>query len=154
MNPPTRGAIAAALLWAASFCNACLAQDNPLIGSWKWDNNKTLQNFRMPTEGTKAQMRSAAKAKAFVENAAAKLNSNMSLTYDQTNCREVIVDGKGSVLSDASYPYKIVKSGKGFLIVDQPGHGGKGKLFLEGNSFYVAVKVDDFSYRDYFTKLP
>lgn len=152
MNLSIQGAIAATLLWAASTFGACFAQDNPLIGSWKWDNSKTLQNFRMPTAGTEAYMRSATKAKAFVENAAAKLNSNMSLTYDQANCREVIFDGKGKVLSDTSYPYKILKSGKDFLIVDQPGNGGKGKLFLDGNSFYVEVKVDDFSYRDYFTK--
>ena len=57
------------------------------------------------------------------------------------------------VLSKASFPYKIVEVGKDYVIVDQMKNGGVGKLFLAGNSFYVEVKVGEFTYRDYFTRM-
>jgi hypothetical protein len=43
------------------------AADNPLIGTWKWDNDKTLQEFRVPTDGSEQLKSDAARAKRFVE---------------------------------------------------------------------------------------
>jgi predicted amidohydrolase YtcJ len=56
------------------------AAANPIIGTWKWDNVKTLQEFQSPTEGSAELKESAAKAKAFAEAIAKQLNSNMTLT--------------------------------------------------------------------------
>jgi hypothetical protein len=142
----------AALILLAFTCNGCVAAKNPLIGTWKWDNVKTLQKFQSPTEGSAELNASAAKAKAFVEAVAKKLNSNVTLTYTDNKCTEIIVDGIGHELSKQSSPYKIVETHKDYIVVDQPNNGGPGKVFFEGSSFYVEVKVGDYTYRDYFTK--
>ena len=78
----------------------------------------------------------------------------MTLTYTDQGCLEIIDDNKGNVLSRESSPYKIVEIGKDYVILDQARNGGVGKLFLKGNSFYVEVKVGEYSYNDYFTRLP
>jgi hypothetical protein len=38
----------AALILITFTCNGCLATKNPLIGTWKWDNAKTLQELSFP----------------------------------------------------------------------------------------------------------
>jgi hypothetical protein len=81
------------------------------------------------------------------------LGSNMTLTYSEEECTQVTVGGSGAVLSKESSPYRIVEVGKGYVVVDQLKNGGTVKLFLSGNGFYVEVKVGEFSYRDYFTKI-
>jgi len=128
------------------------AADNPLIGTWKWDNVKTLREFQSPTEGSAELKASAAKAKAFVEAIAKKLNSNVRLTYTDNKCTEIIVDGKGHELSKESFPYKIVETHKDYIVVDQPNNGGPYRVYLEGNGFYVEVNVGNYTYKDYFTK--
>jgi len=57
------------------------------------------------------------------------------------------------VLNKKSFAYKFVEAGKDYVIVDQMKNGGTGKLFLTGNAFYVEVKVGEFTYRDYFTRM-
>jgi hypothetical protein len=132
---------------------SCLAADNPLIGSWKWDNDKTLQEFRLPTEGSEPLKSDAARARRFVEGTVKQLGSNMTLMYTDKECTQVIVGGNGAVLSKESSPYRIVEVGKGYVVVDQLTNGGTSKLFWAGDSFYVEVKVGEFTYRDYFTRL-
>jgi hypothetical protein len=106
------GQLACTLLIGATVCIAAAsgAPNNPLIGSWRWDNEKTLQNFHVSTQGTKEYMNSAAKAKQFVQSVAARIRSNMVLTYRDNEYDEVI-------------------------------------------TLFVEVKVGDFIYRDYFTRL-
>ena len=101
-------------------CNESFGAKNPLLGSWKSDNAKTLHEFSLSTKGSKQLKSDAAKAKRFIESAAKKLGSNTTLTYIEGDCIEIA--------------------------------DGLGRLFLEGNNFYVEVKVDDYTYRDYFTK--
>jgi hypothetical protein len=62
------------LVWILAFSSvggllslSSLAADNPLIGTWKWDNDKTLQEFRVPTDGSEQLKSDAARAKRFVE---------------------------------------------------------------------------------------
>jgi hypothetical protein len=50
-------------------------------------------------------------------------------------------------------PYRIVEVGKDYVIVDQLKNGGISRLFLSENAFYVEVKVGEFTYRDYFTRM-
>ena len=140
-----------ALILLAFTCTGCLAAKNPLIGTWKWDNAKTLQEFQSPTEGSAELKVSAAKAKAFVEAVAKKLNSNITLTYTDSQCTEIILDSKGHELSKQSFPYKIVELGESNIVIDEP--SGVNKIFFEGNHFYVEVKVGDYTYKDYFTRL-
>jgi hypothetical protein len=142
-----------ALTLAALICGECEAAQNPLLGSWKWDNNKTLREFKFPTAGSEKLMNDAAKAKRFIDGTVTELRSNMTLTYTESSCVEVIYDSRRNVLSRKSFPYKIVETTDRYLTVDQPRNGGVGKLFLEGNGFYVEVKVGDYTYKDYFTKL-
>ncbi len=149
----TRYGCLAALILMAFTCNECLAAKNPLIGTWKWDNAKTLQEFQSPTEGSAQLKESAARAKAFAEAIAKHLNSNVTLTYTDKVCTEIVLDRKGDELSRESFPYKIIENNKDYVIVDQPNNGGVGRLFLEGNHFYVEVKVGEYTYQDYFTKL-
>jgi hypothetical protein len=134
-----------ALSFIAFTCNGCLAPKNPLIGTWRSDDAKTLREFQSPTEG------SAAKAKAFVEAVAEKLNSNVTLTYTDSKCIEIIFDSKGHELSKQSFPYKIVELGESNIVIDEA--SGVSRIFFEGNHFYVEVKVGDYTYKDYFTKL-
>ena len=129
------------------------AADNPLIGTWKWDNNKTLREFRLPTVGSEQFKSDAARAKRFVEGQIRNLQSTMTLTYTDQECTQAIVGSSGTVISRESIPYKILELGKDYVIVDQMKNGGVGKLFLAGNSFYVEVKVGEFTYRDYFTRM-
>jgi hypothetical protein len=129
------------------------AADNPLIGSWKWDNNKTLREFRLPRVGSEQFKSDAARAKRFVEGQIRNLQSNMTLTYTDQQCTQVIVGNSGTVISRESIPYKILELGKDYVVVDQMKNGGVGKVFLAGNSFYVEVNVGEFTYRDYFTKI-
>jgi hypothetical protein len=135
------------------FASQGLAADNPLIGSWKWDNDKTLREFRLPTDGSEQLKSDAARAKRFVEATVKKAGSNMTLTYTDKECTEVIVGGNAFVLRKESIPYKIVEVGSGYVIVDQLKHGGVIMLFLERNSFYVEVKVGEFTFKDYFTRM-
>src|SRR5262245_41811842 len=55
------------LLVAAGMTTACQAADNPLIGSWRWDLEKTLRNIHPPAGASKSMVNSATKAKKFVE---------------------------------------------------------------------------------------
>jgi hypothetical protein len=142
----------AALIFIALTFNGCLAAKNPLIGTWKWDNAKTLREFHSPTEGSAELRASAAKAKAFTEAIAKKLNSNVRLTYTDNKCTEIIVDSKDHELSKESFPYKIVETHNDYIVVDQSNNGGPRKGFFEGSSFYVEVKVGEYTYKDYFTK--
>jgi predicted amidohydrolase YtcJ len=128
-----------------------LAVNNPLIGTWKSDDAKTLREFRSPTEGSAELKASTAKAKAFVEAVAKKLNSNVTLTYADKECTEIIFDNKAHELSKESFPYKIVELGESNIVVDEA--SGVSKIFFEGNHFYVEVKVGDYTYKDYFTRL-
>jgi hypothetical protein len=130
-----------------------LADDNPLIGEWKWDNDKTLREFRLPTEGSEQLKSDAARAKRSVEATVKKLGSNMALTYTDKEYTQVIVGRNGAVLSNETSPYRIVEVGKGYIVVDQLTNGGTVKLLFSGNSFYVEVKVGEFTYRDYFTRM-
>ena len=147
----TRYGCLAALILMAFTCNECLAAKNPLIGTWKWDNAKTLQEFQSPTEGSAELKASAAKAKAFVEDVAKKLNSNVTLTYTEKECTEIIVDSIGHELSKESFPYKIVELGESNIVIDEACRVSK--IFFEGNHFYVEVKVGDYIYKGYFTRL-
>jgi hypothetical protein len=69
-------------------CTGCLAPKNPLLGTWRMDDAKTLQEFQSPTEGSAELKGSAAKAKAFVEAVAKNLTSNVTLTYTDKSCTE------------------------------------------------------------------
>jgi hypothetical protein len=142
----------AALILLAFTCNGCLAAKNPLIGTWRMDDAKTLQEFQSPTEGSPELKASAAKAKTFVEAVAKKLNSNVTLTYTDKNWTEIIFDGKGHELSKESLPYTIVETHKDYIVVDQHNNYGPSRIYFEGRSFYVEVKVGDYTYKSYFTK--
>lgn len=142
-----------ALILLAITCTGCLAARNPLIGTWRLDDAKTLREFQSPTEGSAELKASAAKAKAFVEAVAKKLNSNVTLTYTDNKCTEIILDSKGHELSQESFPYRIVETHKDYIVVDQPNNGAPYRVYFEGSSFYVEVKVGDYAYRSYFTKL-
>jgi hypothetical protein len=133
--------------------NPSIAGDNPLIGSWRWDNVKTLQNLKIPTEGSDELMKSAHKAKTFVQSVAKNLRSNMVLTYRDNECDQITFDNEGRELSRHTMAYRLVEVRKDVVIVDQLDNGGVVKLFRDGDkSFYVEVKVGEFAYRDYFTR--
>ena len=83
---------------------ASRAADNPLIGTWKWDNNKTLREFRLPTVGSEQFKRDAARAKRFVEGQIRNLQSTMTLTYTDQECTQAIVGSSGTVISRESIP--------------------------------------------------
>jgi hypothetical protein len=51
------------------------AADNPLIGTWKWDNKRTLRELRLPTVGPEQFKRDAARAKHLVEGQIRNLQS-------------------------------------------------------------------------------
>jgi hypothetical protein len=78
------------------------AADSPLLGTWKWDNDKTLREFKVPTEGSELSKNDAARAKRFVEGQIRNLHSNMTLTYTEKECTEVIVSRNEMVLSKES----------------------------------------------------
>jgi hypothetical protein len=131
------------------------ADENPLVGgSWRWDNNKTLANFQLPTEGSDELKGSANKAKRFVEGTVAKLHSNMVLTYRENQCEQVIFADGGRVLSRETWPYRLIRVEKTFVIIDEKKKdGGIVKLFRDGDdSLYVLVQVGSYQYRDYFTR--
>ena len=77
----------------------------------------------------------------------------MTLTYTDQECTQVIAGGSGIVISRESIPYKTLELRQDYVVVDQMKNGGVGKIFLAGNSFYVEVKVGEFTYRDYFTRM-
>jgi hypothetical protein len=146
------GLLLVAISAGLTFTVSC-GGENPLIGSWRWDNAKTLANFRLPTEGSDELKQSADKAKRLVEGIAAKAHSNMVLTYRDSECEEVIFTQTGQVLSRETIPYRLVKVEKTVVIIDQKENGGIVKLFRDGNdSLYVEVQVGSYTYRDYFTR--
>jgi hypothetical protein len=151
MEVPMNRRCLATLILLAFTCSGCLSAKNPLIGTWRSDDSKTLQEFQSPTEGSAELKASAAKAKAFVEAVAEKLNSNVTLTYTDSKCTEIIFDSKGHELSKESFPYKIIELGESNIVIDEA--SGVSKIFFEGNHFYVEVKVGDYTYKDYFTRL-
>jgi hypothetical protein len=105
----------AALMLTTFVCNESFAAENPLLGSWKWDNAKTLHEFTLPTKGSEQLTSDAAKAKRFIESAAKKLGSNTTVTYSESDCIEIVHDNKGTVLSKSSFPYRIVEMGKDYI---------------------------------------
>jgi hypothetical protein len=132
----------------------CYAATNPLIGSWKWDNEKTLRRFNMPSKGSNQLMESAAKAKRFVMGTVSKLRSKMVLIYRDRECAEVIYDNSGHELSRKWFAYRVLEISRRYVIIDQPGIGGIIKIYLDGDdSSYVLVRVGEFKYRDYFTRI-
>jgi hypothetical protein len=129
------------------------AGENPLIGTWSWDTNKTLQNLKIPVDGSSELKASATKAKKFVEAVAKKLGSKTTITYADEEYFQVIYDDKGNILSKESSPYKILETGRDFVIIDQMKNGGQAKIIFEDNSFFVEVHVGEYSYKDYFSKI-
>jgi hypothetical protein len=140
--PMNRRCLAALILMAFTY-NGCPAPKNPLVGTWRSDNAKTLQELQSPAEGSSELKASAAKAKAFVEAVAEKLNSNVTLTYTDNKCTEIIFDSKGHELSKESFPHKIVELGESYIVIDEA--SGVSKIFFEGNHFYVEVTDRDGS---------
>jgi hypothetical protein len=47
----TFGAVLALMAAMVFASHGLAAADNPLIGTWKWDYDKTLREFRLATEG-------------------------------------------------------------------------------------------------------
>ena len=133
--------------------NESRAGENPLIGSWKWDNNKTLQNLQFPVEGSNELKASATKAKIFVEAIRKRIGSKTTVTYSDKEYLQVTYDDKDNILSKESAPYKLIKVGHDFVIIDQMKNGGHEKIFFEGNSFFVEVHVGEYTYKDYFSKI-
>ena len=152
MISSARCSLVVSMLLATFVSDESQAAVNPLIGSWKWDNNKTLQNLQVPIQASDKMKASAAKAKKFVENVE-KDFSNVTVTYSREKYIQVISDGKGRVLSRGIAPYHIIQIGRHYLVTDQFKNGGIQKLFLEGNSFFVKVRMGQYTYKDYFTKL-
>jgi hypothetical protein len=135
--------------------NTSNAAENPLIGSWKWDNEKTLKNLPEPKgESSDLKASSAAKARKFVESVAAELRSNMVLVYTDRECDQITYDSNGHELSRKTLPYRIVRIAPEFVIVDQEKNGGVTKIYRQGrDSLYVEVQVGNYIYRDYFTRV-
>jgi hypothetical protein len=148
----TKSGLKFLLLIAVAILNVGSAADNPLVGSWRWDNEKTLSNFKFPDDGSDEQKKDALKARRFVESVAREIRSNVTLTYEDREYTQTTYDNEGRELNRVSAPYKIVKVSGNSVIVDQFEHGHVVELFLEGDSFYVEVKVGAFTYRDYFTR--
>jgi len=128
---------------------------NPLVGSWRWDNARTLNNLKPTADVAPELQASADKARRFVEAVATRLHSNMVLTYTDHDCTEVITDNAGHELSRAVIPYKVLAIHDDYVLVDQLEKGGVAKIFRENDSsLYVEVKAGNFVYRDYFTRIP
>lgn len=132
---------------------ACQAAENPLIGSWRWDLEKTLRNIQAPPGASKGVVTSAAKAKKYVEGMRREVGS-MTVTYSDHNYVQIEYDTRGTEFNRRSGPYAILQIEKDFVVIDQQQNGDSGKLFFEGsNSFYVEVQVGEYTYRDYFTRM-
>ena len=135
---------------------SCGAVTNPLVGSWRWDNAKTLDNFKATADrAPESQAASVDKARRFVEAVATRLRSNMVLIYTDHDCTEVITDDAGREFSRETMRYKLLEVHDNYVLVDQFENGGVVKIFRENDlTLYVEVKVGDFVYRDYFTRIP
>src|SRR5215211_1533248 len=147
------GPLAMLLIVSAALQQPCYAEDNPLIGSWRWDNAKTLANLQIPTEGSEELRKSASEAKTFVEGIATKLHSNVVFTYQERECSQVMYAEDGKILSRETFPYELVEVRRDVIVIDQPRNGGMVTFFREGTeSMYVEVNVGAFTYNDYFTR--
>jgi hypothetical protein len=67
------------------------AADNPLIGTWKQDWNRTLQELKVPTEGTEQITSESARAKRFIQGGARNLGDSVRFAYTDTICTESVV---------------------------------------------------------------
>ena len=139
------------LAFILSSCS--FASDNPLIGSWKMDSEKTLKELKLPVGGSAELKNSAAKAKASIECFTNKLCGDVGLIYSEKEYITVIFDGKANKLSNASAPYKVIKIDGNHMIIDQLQNGGITNIFFEKDSFNVQVNVGEYTYRNYFKKL-
>jgi hypothetical protein len=147
-----RGVLLIGMSAGLAFQVSCTGE-NPLLGSWRWDNNKTLMNLQLPANGSDELKKSASKARAFVEGAATKLRSNMVITYREHECDQIVFGDNGKVLSRETIPYRLVEVRKDHVVIDQLEKGGIVKLFRESDeSMYVEVQVGSYKYKDYFTK--
>jgi hypothetical protein len=95
-------------LLATCLATACQAADNPLIGSWRWDHDKTLRNMQTPAGASKAVMDSAAKAKKFVEAVKRKVGY-MTVTYSDHDYLQIEYAPDGTVLTRQSGPYELLQ---------------------------------------------
>ena len=76
------------------------------------------------------------------------------VTYRDGEYEQVMRDNSGLEFSRTVAPYRVVEITKDAIIIDQFNNGGLIKQFFEGkDSFYVQVKVGEFTFKDYFTKL-
>lgn len=100
--------LAAGLLLATLSIGSCRSVTNPLVGSWRWDNAKTLNNLKPTADVAPEFQASADKARRFVEVVATRLHSNMVLTYTDHDYTEVITDDTGHELSRKTVPYKVL----------------------------------------------
>jgi hypothetical protein len=149
-----KNCILTALILAAFMGGECLAAKSPLIGSWKWDNEKTLEEFRLLTKASDGMNGSTSKTEQFLA-ARLKHRLNVTFTYTEKRCIQITFDERGNLLGKESFPYRIVQSGKDFAVVNHFKNGGESKLFFRGggDSFYVEVHTRDYEFRDYFTRL-
>lgn len=142
-----------ALAWLALASLPAQAADNPLLGSWRWDNAKTLRNLQVPAEGSPELLESANRARTFVTQLNAKLNSNIIHTYSESEFTQVTFGPDGGVLSSESMPYLLIETHADHVVIDQLANGGRSTLYLDGpDSVYVEVHMGSFTFRDYFTR--
>lgn len=133
--------------------NGCAAAENPLIGTWVWDSEKTLEEQRLPANASDKVRDAARRARTFVEARVRNVGSRLTLNYTDTSCLQTQFDHNGNVLTQVTIPYRVVSVTDTSVTIDQFNNGGVVELFLEGAHFYIEVKVDAYTYKDYFRKL-
>lgn len=126
-----------------------------MLGSWRWDNGKTLRNLQVPAEGSQELLESAQRARTFVANLNAKLNSNVVVSFSKNEYTQSTFGPGGDVFSRESVPYRVIEVHADRIVIADQAEGGTSTLFFDGpDSFYVEVSVGTFIYKDYFTREP
>jgi hypothetical protein len=135
------------------FSNGCLAAQNQLVGTWVWDSEKTLEEQEVP-DNASAEVRDAAdRARKLIQARTKNVGSKLTLEYTDTSCLQTQFDNGGNVLTRETIPYRVVSVTDKSITIDEFKNGGIVEIFMEGAYFYINVKVDDFTYKDYFRKL-
>jgi hypothetical protein len=130
---------------------AAFADDNPLLGEWRMDAQRSLKELEGIEVVDSDQSRMAGKALRVMKSLKEEGCGTIKVVYHKDTYETIITS---NISSSAVEPYSVVERGDNYIVIDQFENGGIGKIIFIKDGFYVNQEIEGFTYKDYFTKAP
>ena len=130
-----------ALLVVIAFLVLGCSSNNPLVGKWKPDSQRTLKELKLLEDPSKSALNCFE----------SKICGTGLVEYSGKNYLTVIVNKNGEILSEKSATYQVLEITNDYVYIDQFNNGGKFKLYFESkDSMYIK---NESGFNDYYLRV-